>query len=189
MTRNKLGERVRKFREKHDMTRDELASRAGLDVSFLENVEERDLYPSLGPLVKISRALGVRLGAFLDDEISIDPLIVRLQDREESLSMHVDGDHPASLTYHSLGRGKTDRHMEPFHIELAPADGDKTLSSHEGEEFIFVLSGQVELLHGLNRHVLGPGDSLFFNSITPHHVGPAGAEPAQIVAVLYFPEA
>jgi len=187
----RVGERIRSFREKQNLSLADLAERTGMDVAFLSAVETEDRYPSLGPLLKIARALGLRLGTFLDDQVSRDPLIVRLAERgamTAELAMHQSGDSPPSHTYHSLGRGKTDRHMEPFFIEMNPEpEAEKVLSSHEGEEFIVVVSGQVQLVFGREKSTLGPGDSIYFNSVVPHNVSAVGG-PAAIYAVLYFPE-
>jgi transcriptional regulator with XRE-family HTH domain len=187
MAEGRLGERVRKFREQRAVGIEEIAERTGLAPSLLRAVEERDLYPSLGPLVRISRALGVRLGTFLDDQTSEDPLVVRVAERHEDLTMHDRSGSPASTRYFSLGRGKADRHMEPFFIELLPEAGEPRLSSHEGEELLIVHRGQVELCYGGQRRQLGPGDSVYYNSVVPHHVGAAGRGPVQIYAVLYLP--
>lgn len=185
----KVGERIRAFREKQNLSLADLAGRTGLEEDFLGAVETKDLYPSLGPLLKIARALGVRLGTFLDDHVSRDPLIVRLAERKEEFSMHQDGDKPASHEYYSLGKGKTDRHMEPFFIVMNPEpEEDMALSVHEGEEFIVVVSGQVRLAYGREVSILGPGDSIYYNSVVPHNLSAAGTEPASIYAVLYFPE-
>ncbi len=184
----RVGERIRSFREKQNLSLADLSERTGLDQAFLSAVESEDRYPSLGPLLKIARALGLRLGTFLDDQVSRDPLIVRVGERDQELAMHQSGNTPASHTYHSLGRGKTDRHMEPFFIEMAPEpEAEKVLSSHEGEEFIVVVSGQVQLVFGREKSTLGPGDSTYFNSVVPHNVSAVGG-PASIYAVLYFPE-
>ncbi|MBA4357530.1 MAG: XRE family transcriptional regulator [Humidesulfovibrio sp.] len=185
----RVGERIRAFREKQSLSLADLAGRTGLEESFLSAVESEDRYPSLGPLLKIARALGLRLGTFLDDQVSRDPLIVRLGERSQELAMHQSGDKPASHSYFSLGRGKTDRHMEPFFIEINPEpEADKTLSSHEGEEFIVVVAGTVQLVYGRETSVLEPGDSIYFNSVVPHNVSAAGTGKASIYAVLYFPE-
>jgi transcriptional regulator with XRE-family HTH domain len=185
----KVGERIRAFREKQELSLADLADRTGLEESFLSAVETKDLYPSLGPLLKIARALGVRLGTFLDDHVSRDPLIVRVGERTSEMAMRVDGSLNASHMYSSLGRGKTDRHMEPFFITMNPEhEADKKLSFHEGEEFIVVVSGQVQLTYGREVTVLNPGDSIYYNSVVPHNLSAAGAEPASIYAVLYFPE-
>jgi transcriptional regulator with XRE-family HTH domain len=186
---NTIGERIRSFRERQEMTREELARRAGLDPSFIASIEEEDLYPALGPLLKVARGLGVRLGTFIDGEIGGDPLIVRAEERKEELSMHQARGKPASLRFFSLGKGKPDRHMEPFFIQVFPEEvQEKSLSSHEGEEFIVVLSGEIEVLYGQERHILGEGDSIYLNSVVPHRVSCHGSAEARIYAVLYFPE-
>ena len=188
MSDTPIGTRVKKLRQAREVSLEELASRTELSISFLTSLEEEDLYPSLGPLLKISRALGLRLGTFLDDKVSRDPLIVRIQEREEELHMLRGRDHPVALRFFSLGKGKNDRHMEPFYVQILPESArDKELSSHEGEEFIVVTSGQVELIYGEETHLLEPGDSIYYNSIVPHHVSCAGEEPAEIYAVLYLP--
>lgn len=182
-----IGNRIRSYREKQELTIEDLANRTTLTEDFIRAIEEEDMYPSLQPLVKLARALGVRLGTFLDDNVSSDPLVVRLAEREEELTMHPDGKEPG-VKFHSLGKGKTDRHMEPFFIELLPESGkDKSLSSHEGEEFILVQSGQVRVTYGQEETLLEAGDTIYFNSIVPHNVACGGEEKAEIYAVLYFP--
>lgn len=78
------------------------------------------MYPSLGPLLKVARGLGVRLGTFLDDEIGADPLLIRLAERQEEISVLSGKGCTADLKFFSLGKGKKDRHMEPFYVELLP---------------------------------------------------------------------
>ncbi len=183
MEEKKLGERVKAFRELQEISREELASRTGLEVQFIEQLETDEASPSLGPLLKISRALGVRLGTFMDDELGNDMCVSRLCDLGCASSKHV------GMTFHSLGAGKSDRHMEPFFIEAYPDDkADKSLSSHEGEEFIVVVSGKIEVILGREHYLLGAGDSIYFNSIVPHYVGCGDAEKAEMHAVLYLPE-
>lgn len=189
MKAEKVGTRVRMFRERRGMSRDDLAERTGLGCDFIQSVEEDNVYPSLGPLLKIARALGVRLGTFLDDQVSEDPLIIRREERKGELSMLRGKDHPVDLRFYSLGRGKSDRHMEPFFIEILPESAEeKRLSSHEGEEFIIVLSGEVEVIYGQETHILKSGDSIYYNSVVPHYVSCTSADKAEIYAVLYIPE-
>lgn len=177
-----------RLREGQSLSRDDLSSRSGLDIDFVRAIEEDNVYPSLGPLLKIARALGIRLGTVLDDQFSKDPLIVRIEERREELSMLKGKGKPVALKFHSLGRGKKDRHMEPFYIEILPEPAeDKKLSSHEGEEFIVVLSGEVEVFYGQETSILKPGDSIYYNSLVPHYVSCRGSR-AEIYAVLYIPE-
>lgn len=189
MTTQTLGQRIKTFREKQALELSALAQRTGLDQKFLRAVEEEDLYPSLGPLLKIARALGVRLGTFLDDQVSQDPLIVRLAERQEQVVTHRGQQDAGKNVFYSLGMGKSDRHMEPFFVELFPrSTGGEMLSTHEGEEFIVVQSGRVELIYGRERFQLNQGDSIYYNSVVPHHLACMGEEPASIYAVLYIPE-
>lgn len=189
MRSENLGTRIRMIMEQKDISTKELAQRTGLETEFLESLQSDDVYPSLGPLLKVARALGVRLGTFLDDKVSEDPLVIRKSDRTEEIVTHRGTNKPVALTFHSLGRGKTDRRMEPFYIDVFPESSrDKRLSSHEGEEFIVVESGSIEVIYGSSTYVLHPGDSIYYNSVVPHYVSCAGEEKATIYAVLYFPD-
>ncbi len=190
MEEKKLGERVKAFRELQEISREELASRTGLDPRFIEQLENDDASPSLGPLLKISRALGVRLGTFMDDELGNDMCVCRLSDvKEDETGARASSSKHVNMVFHSLGAGKSDRHMEPFFIEAYPdANSDKSLSSHEGEEFIVVVRGEVEVILGKDHYLLGPGDSIYFNSIMPHYVGCGDVDKAEMHAVLYLPE-
>jgi transcriptional regulator with XRE-family HTH domain len=188
MKSEKLGARIRTYRERKNLSREELAQRSGLSLDMINALEEQDLYPSLGPLLKVTRALGLRLGTFMDDAGSTDPLIVRKDQRKQGLAMHTSG-HGEALRFYSLGKGKADRHMEPFFIEILPESAaDKSLSSHEGEEFIVVHKGKLEVVYAKQTYVLQAGDSIYLNSVVPHWVGCNGDEPAEIYAVLYFPD-
>ena len=190
MSVSKIGPRIRKFREAEEMSREQLAEISGLTVDFIETLEEESEYPSIGPLQKIAHALQVRLGTFMDDVHCKDPVIVTSMERTADLEMHapkMEGRHTL-YRYHSLGKGKTDRNMEPFFIEVMPEkEADIKLSSHQGEEFIIVNSGKLLVIYGKERRILQKGDTVYYNSTVPHYVGAHGDEPCSIYATLYHP--
>lgn len=188
MSASKIGSRIRKFREAREMTIEQLAETSGLCAEFLETLESESIYPTIGPLQKIAHALQVRLGTFMDDVNCKDPIIVTKNGREADLVMlHSLGRMP-SYKYYSLGKGKTDRNMEPFFIEVMPEpEEDIQLSSHQGEEFIIVNSGRLLVIYGKERTILQPGDTVYYNSIVPHYVGAYGDEPCSIYATFYHP--
>jgi len=189
MSTGKISQRIRKFMEQKEVGIDMLAKETGLEKNFIEAMLSEDIYPPLGPLMKIARTLGVRLGTFLDDQETTDPYIVRRAERKSQFSVLAEKNKPASLNFFSLGMGKTDRHMEPFFIEILPQSAnEKTLSSHEGEEWIVVVKGTVEVIYGKEVHLLEEGDSVYYNSVVPHYVSCVGEEKAQIHAVIYIPE-
>ncbi|WP_306600964.1 XRE family transcriptional regulator [Geothrix sp. 21YS21S-2] len=177
-----LGRRVATFRERLGLSREELAANAGVSAGLVEAVEEGRAYPPLGLLLKVARALGQRLGTFMDDHYREDPLIVRAKDRQGEVPDAVTGPY----RYFSLGRGKTDRHMEPLFIEIGPEEPG-TPSSHEGEEFLLVADGEVVVRYGNATHTLRPGDTMYYNSIVPHVVFAGGGRPASIYAVIFQP--
>ncbi len=181
----KLGTRVRKYREKLGLSAEDLAKNAGIDQALIVNIEEGNTYPAINVMVKLSRSLGQRLGTFTDDQFREDPLIVRENERREEAVPH-RGTNPNGYHYYLLGKGKTDRHMEPFFIKIEPTE-NMELSSHEGEEFIIVVSGEVVLRYGHDTYRLQEGDSMYYNSVVPHHVGAANGAPASIYAVVYMP--
>lgn len=189
MQNGKVNKRIKAYMEKRSMDIQGLAGATGLEPGFIDTMLKEDVYPPLGPLMKIARALGVRLGTFLDDQESSDPYIVRKVERDSEFSVLGGKDKAPALNFYALGKGKTDRHMEPFFVEILPESAsDKTLSSHEGEEFIAVISGSIEVIYGNETHVLNAGDSVYYNSIVPHYVSCVGKEKAEIHAVIYIPE-
>lgn len=180
-----LGNRIRTFRERLGLAPEDLASKAGVAPELVSAAEAGRAYPAVGFLQKIARALGQRLGTFMDDQYGGDPVIVRGREAPGSMATH-RGAIPQALRYVSLGRGKTDRHMEPFRIEIEPGRQEPP-SAHEGEEFLLVLSGEVVLTYGKETHRLGPGDSMYYNSVVPHAVAAAGPETASLCAVVFQP--
>jgi len=184
-TPDKLGTRIRTYRERLNMSVEDLAKNAGVDASLVRKAEDGEVYPPLGVMVKLSRALGQRLGTFMDDQVRPDPVITRYKDRAEETASHKEGA-VGKYHYYPLAKGKTDRHMEPLYIVVQPCD-DSCTSSHEGEEFVIVVKGDVELVYGKERFILREGDSMHYNSVVPHHLGAANGEAAEIFAVIYTP--
>ena len=181
----KLGERIRTYRERLGLTADELGRQSGVDAGIITAIEAGEVYPVLGVLLKLSRALGQRLGTFMDDQYHSDPIVMRAGERAADRISHRAGG-AGGFEYFPLSSGKTDRHMEPFYIEIA-GDSKPQLSTHEGEELIIVVAGEVELIYGGERHLLYAGDSAHYNSVVPHIVKAAGDGPASIYGVVFTP--
>ncbi|HEY3317942.1 MAG TPA: XRE family transcriptional regulator [Coriobacteriia bacterium] len=186
----RTGGKIKTLRESLGLSVEELAQRCQCETSVITGLEAGEIAPSLAPLIKITRALGVRLGTLLDDDTSVGPVVTRRDEadrvaRVKSLETRSDA---GELDFFSLAKGKTARHMEPFTITVNPTDKEThTLSSHEGEEFIFVLDGAIEVEYGKDTHLLGAGDSIYYDSIVPHEVRASDGAPAQILAVVYAP--
>ncbi|NLI37573.1 MAG: helix-turn-helix domain-containing protein [Bacteroidales bacterium] len=190
MDSNKIvGERIKSLRESKSMSIEELAQKAELSVEQIKRIEEDIDLPSLSPLIKISHALEVRLGTFFDDQSVVGPVICHQNQYEDTVMFSNNSTSSRkNMEYHSLSRSKTDRHMEPFIIDVNPIEKeDFVLSTHEGEEFIYILNGTMELVYGKNKYLLNPGDSVYYDSIIPHHIHGYQGQKAKILAVIYTP--
>jgi quercetin dioxygenase-like cupin family protein len=186
------GKRIIELCKTYSIDRQTLAERSALDPELIRRIEEEDLIPDLAPLIKISRALGVRLGTLMDDQEQLGPVITRAGNAGVSSrfitglpSGSRDPEH-RGLSFKTLAADKGGRHMEPFIVDIE-SDAEQKKSSHEGEEFIYVLSGKLSVEYGTEIYELDPGDSVYYDSIVPHRVLASGEKPAQIVAVIYSP--
>ncbi|MDR0743335.1 MAG: XRE family transcriptional regulator [Tannerella sp.] len=186
-----IGEKIKNIREMKNISVVEMAERSGLEEDQITRIEGNEDFPSLAPLIKIARVLGVRLGTFLDDQQELGPVICRresLKCREgigftnNAVTKH------KFMSYHALSTDKSGRHMEPFIIDVEPSkDADFVFSTHEGEEFIYVIEGTIEINYGKNVYALNEGDSIYYDSIVAHHVHAANSLPAKILGVIYTP--
>ena len=186
-----VGSKIKGIRESKNLSIEEIAESSGLSVDQINSIENDQNLPSLGPLIKIARALGVRLGTFMDDNDALGPVVCRAEDREKDSSISFSNgatDARKHMEYHPLAQQKAGRHMEPFVIDINPTENlDYKLSAHEGEEFIYVMDGEVEIEYGKEKYLLKEGDSIFYDSLVKHHVHGAPGKSAKILAVVYIP--
>ena len=186
-----VGSKIKSLRETKNLSIEEIAERSGLSVEQINSIENDVNQPTLGPLIKIARALGVRLGTFMDDNDALGPIVTRAADREKDSSISFSNDATDArkhMEYHPLAQQKAGRHMEPFVIDINPEESPNfQLSAHEGEEFIYVMDGEVEIDYGKDKYLLKEGDSIFYDSIVEHHVHGAVGKSAKILAVVYIP--
>jgi len=123
---NKIGVKIRQIREDRGMSKEELAESSQSSVELIEELESGALIPSLTPLLKIARAMGVSLGTFLDDSPHSGPFMVKSGKSDNIIRFSGQGlgDHSnkSAMEFYSLAYGKGDRHMEPFIIDVHPHD-------------------------------------------------------------------
>ena len=189
MNNNIVGEKIKSVLTTKGISIDQLSAQSSLSIKQINYVLESEIIPSLSPLIKIARALGVRLGTFLDDTEQIGPIVHRNNETQKpaSFSSQLSSEN-SHLNFFPLAGNKSGRHMEPFIIDIKPSiKSEPILSSHEGEEFIFVMKGSVKVIYGKEQFVLNIGDSIYYDSIVDHLVSAADKEISQILAVVYTP--
>jgi len=188
-TQKTVGEKIKAIRQTRNVSLEDLAERSGMDISLVQKIEGGLNVPSLAPLIKIARALGVRLGTFLDDSDSYGPVVVRSNEHQHGVRFTSQSSESREhLNFFSLAFDKAGRNMEPFIVDIEPGQkSDFMLSSHEGEEFIYVLEGEVEINYGKEIYKLAKGDSIYLDSIVLHNVHSGNNQSARILAVIYAP--
>jgi transcriptional regulator with XRE-family HTH domain len=179
-----LGATVRRLRRDRGMSLRDLGRATGFSIGFLSLVERGRSSISLTSLHTVAVALGVDMSAFFPAP-TVQP--------EPPTAAHVNrraGDTRLSIgsahTYRLLGAPGFERALEPLLVTIEPgATGDpRDVYAHEGEEFAYLLSG--ELVFDVNgvEHRLGAGDSIHFVSSGPHSVHNQGAQPAEVLWML-----
>jgi transcriptional regulator with XRE-family HTH domain len=179
-----LSDRIRMVREMRGLTIKDLSSRTGIDAETLIRIESGKVVPALGQLVKLGKALDMKMGYFISPGID-EPLTVVRKHERRSVSRY--GEAKSMLygySYESLAPDKANRLMEPFIVSLVPTQIQE-FSTHAGQEFIYVLEGEIKVQVGDRADSLKPGDAVYYDSNQPHSVRCAGTTPAKVLAVLY----
>ena len=180
-----VGERVRSVREKKGLSLTDISQRTGISESILEEIEKGDMDPPLGTVIKLAKALEMKMGYFISGEETRPFTIVRHNDRTIISRYDSKKGQQYGYQYECLAPHKKDRHMEPFMVTLEPAETEEERSSHDGQEFIYVMEGAMEVRLGEEVHLLFPGDAIYYDSTVPHLVKCHGKEATKILAVLY----
>lgn len=165
----KIGAEVRQQRKNQDMTTAMLADSAGLSQGMLSKIETGQTSPSLATLSSLAEALAVPISSFFSAseksrDVSYVPAGEGIQiDRRGSRAHHI---------YQLLGHAvRGPLVMEPYLITLDSTSKTFDEFSHAGLEFIYMLQGRVDYRHAGSIFTLSPGDSLYFDALSPH--GPA----------------
>ena len=175
-----FGERIRMAREWKGFTIEEVALKTGIQKELLQKAEEGETSLPLGSLIKVAKSLSLRLADVIAR--GREPFTVHRAGQGRSLQRYGASSSECGYSYESLAPNKKGKMMEPFLVKLYPQES-LAPSSHEGQEFIFVLEGEVEVTLEGNRKVLKKGDAIYYDSLDEHLVKAHGSKPARIVAV------
>jgi transcriptional regulator with XRE-family HTH domain len=171
-----LGARIRTLRVDRGWTLDELASRSGLSKSYLSRLEEGDRQPSIAAMLSIATAYGLAINDLFSGEQESGMCgIVRA------------GSDPLrqgnGLYYRPLMNGDRESNIHPIRITVPLDRSGDDLYHHDGEEWLYVLSGTLCLTVEAEQHELKPGDAAHFDARLPHRLAAIGDEDAEIILV------
>jgi transcriptional regulator with XRE-family HTH domain len=182
ITEKHLGDRIRRLRLKKSMGLVELGKQTGLSASFLSQLETGRVVPTLRNLARIAMVFSKDLSYFFESEPAA---MFRVHRKKDRVRMPQTGVEPPAYTFESLGYMVPDRHMDPYFAEFIPLPQqvEPKAHVHSGYEFLYVLAGQLSLLHGAQEAVLDPGDAVYFDSGTPHSYRCIGSKSAEAIIV------
>jgi len=181
-----VGKAIRECREQKELSVELIAGKIGLSYEQHVEIENGKVSPALGVLIRISKALGVSVGTLMGEKPTQTFMIVRKNEMKEHFHSVSKESLGYGYSYVPLGQEKKDRYMEPFLVTFEPdVYVDDRMTVHEGEEFIYVLQGELEIILDQHREVLHPGDSIYYEGSIPHLLKCHGNIPAKIVAIIY----
>ncbi len=174
-----LGSKLKELRDQKGYTVEEVARALEMDAQDVEKVEADEVPPSVSFLLQICQLFRVDPAPFLSqaDGARAD------RKRAESFEKRTQ-----SYSYRTLTPGAEQKHLRAFRINIDPGQAHKMVEyKHEGEEFVYVLRGEVNVKVGEETHALKRGHSLHFEGSIPHHLRNPSAQKAELIVVLYTP--
>jgi transcriptional regulator with XRE-family HTH domain len=172
-----VGDKIKKTRQKKKITLDQVANDTGCSIDYLKQIESGKVIPPVGTLLQISRALEIDSGLLLKEEAStVERRVKAYKKRTENYA------------YTTLTPGAENKHLKSFRVTVDPMKDHKGVGyQHEGEEFVYVLAGDVEITVGEHVNRLKKGQSLHFNSGIRHKLRNIGKKEAELLVVIYTP--
>ena len=172
-----FGKKIQKLREAQGWSQESLAKATGQTPEFVTQVESNEISPPVSFLVRLAGALGVDPGTFLHKE---EQDAIRDQRAQAFIRR------TRSYFYQTLTPGAENNHLRAFMVTIESHHAHKPVEyKHEGEEFIYVMDGDLEFTLGGKIHVLKKGECIHFNSDIPHRLKSLSNEPTRCLVMLY----
>lgn len=163
-----LGPRLRTARQERGWTLEELAGRAGMSVSTLSRLESGKRQAGLELLLPLTRQLGIRIDDLLEPQ-DRDPRVRRAAVRRDGMTV-------APLT-------REESEVRAFKITYHPDAPECEPRTHEGHEWLYVLSGRLRLVLGEQDLVLSRGEAAEFDTRIPHRIRAEGQRSAEVISI------
>lgn len=170
-----IGKRVRLLRLQRGLTQEELAARTELSKGFISQLERDITSPSIATLMDILEALGTDVSRFFSKDTD-NTVVYREADMFEK-----ESDNGVSVKW--LVTSAQKNALEPILVSIPAGIGTEPDEPHEGEEFGYVLSGNIELKLGMKTYKAHKGDSFCFRPTTEHYIRNSGAREAKVLWV------
>ncbi|TVY06569.1 helix-turn-helix domain-containing protein [Paenibacillus cremeus] len=162
-----LGKRIRLIRNEQKRSQEEIAQVCGFSKSLLSKIESGNTMPAVSTLMKIANALGVKVSDLLEVQSSYETVMVSREQHENTANWIETN---KGYSFFAIASGRYNKILQPYMFIARKGDDNNHVFSHDGEEFIYVLSGQMKYKVGNVEYILNVGDCLQFNSLEEHKV-------------------
>jgi transcriptional regulator with XRE-family HTH domain len=178
----RIGERIKYLRLKKSMGLVDLGRHTGLSASFLSQLETGRVVPTLRNLARIAMVFSKDLSYFFDPE---PESLFRVHRGKQRVRLPQSGVADPSYFFESLGYLVPDRLLDPYFAEFLPNKRDREPRAHQhiGCEFLYLLTGNLDVQHGEVTHHLEAGDAVYFDAATVHSYVCIGEIPATALIV------
>lgn len=167
-----IGIKIKRLRMLCGLTQKELADRCELTKGYISQLENDLTSPSIATLVDILSALGTNLKNFFSDDVE-ETVVFTDADFIEKVS--------EESTLNWLVPNAQKNLMEPVLMDLHPDCATPDDMPHDGEEFGYVLAGEIEIYLGKNKYVCKKGESFYFKADRPHYIRNAKSKDARFI--------
>ena len=171
---NSIGKRVKTLRINQRMTLAELGEKAKLSASYLSQIERDRMNPSLTTLMNIARSLNVEPRYFFESGDNSTLILQGDQERQPEILNPV-------MAYFPLSPEEPDNKLHVYRVVIQPRSQPQEFDPYSGEEMCFVLSGQLTIVVGDEKHVLKAGDSIHYDTLLLHHWSNQGDQPCELI--------
>jgi transcriptional regulator with XRE-family HTH domain len=172
-----VGEKIKKARRKKKASLDQVANDTGCSIDYLEKIESGKVIPPVGTLLQISRALDIDSGILLKEQEDTTKRRVKAYAKRTE-----------DYAYTTLTPGAEKKHLKAFRVAIDAMKDHKGVGyQHEGEEFVYILKGHIQVTVGEHINDLKEGDSLHFNSGIRHKIRNIGKKKAEMLVVVFVP--
>lgn len=174
-----VGKQIRVLRDQRRLSQQALAEASGISRNTLSLIERGQTSPTVSTLKVLARALSVDINAFFQPVDEARIVFTKADQRPRLLLDHGE--------LADLGLGMLDQLVTPLLLQLDPGARSGPALTHDGQDFIYCLSGEIHYSVNGRSYILEPGDSLFFDGGLPHRFSNTGTEVANVLIILSTP--
>ncbi|MCC6464956.1 MAG: helix-turn-helix transcriptional regulator [Planctomycetes bacterium] len=179
----RIGEKVRQLRQSRNLKLTELGAHTSLSAALLSKIESGKLIPTLPTLTRIALVFSVGLEYFFEDHSKRYAFALSRKAERKALPATADA-RPVPYTFEALEYAAREPRLHAFLAHFREIEGPTRFShQHGGIEFIYVISGRLELTWRGDVHTLEAGDAVYFDATPDHGYRRLGAEPCDAVVV------